>query len=275
MQEKQSHIYMDWYRPPSLRLLRDTLTVIRENSSDAEFDALRPSTRYGGRRGNHDHRTAEGLYLTIKEYAGQPQEWVWNHEYHNRYAKRLHASGVADRWYRDHLKPRMSGVLLSSQDIHDVIRQRTRCVGSDLFQFLGCAQPTPEGTRNVVSQARPNVLCYGLIWNTQPTTGAHWVAVLIWPSRKTVEYFDPQGSPPTSTVQACWLSALHALHLKPEELTGTYSDVKHQQSSTECGMYVIWYIIWRVVQGLPVSEVRVPDSEMQRLRQVYFSQYRC
>ena len=128
---------------------------------------------------------------------------------------------------------------------------------------------------------------FGCVLNTDISVGRgkHWVAVFgdcrgqgAW----TVEYFNSAGNPPPPPVvrwlegAAARLTSFRASHpathgvgpVTPVSLTA----VRHQDSQTECGNYVLYYIRRRL-EGAPFSEfleTHIPDAAMIEFRKHLF-----
>lgn len=119
--------------------------------------------------------------------------------------------------------------------------------------------------------------------NTDVSTGGgkHWVAIFgdcrgrgVW----RLEYFNSAGNPPAAAV-ARWQEATRARllafrRLHPQRFgdadieTVSVTDVRHQDSQTECGVYILYYIRARL-EGRPSSEfcgTRIADAAMERFR---------
>jgi hypothetical protein len=133
--------------------------------------------------------------------------------------------------------------------------------------------------------------CFGCIVNTDTSSGPgkHWVAVFVdcrpggsdpW----TVEYFNSAGRPPPKPMIK-WMERTAARlaeyrtskagPLTPEGVAVTtvaVTDVDHQESQTECGLYALFYIRRRL-EGAPYKlffEQLVPDAAMTEFRKHVF-----
>lgn len=128
---------------------------------------------------------------------------------------------------------------------------------------------------------------FACVLNTDVSTGRgkHWVAVFgdcrgrgEW----TVEYFNSAGNPPPAPVtrwlenSAASLTRLRAQNSKKYGAAGAtplpLTDVRHQDSQTECGIYTL-YFIRRRLEGGSFSEfqgARIPDDAMIEFRQHLF-----
>jgi len=125
--------------------------------------------------------------------------------------------------------------------------------------------------------------CFGCVLNTDTSSGPgkHWVAVFVdcRPSRQpwTVEYFNSAGHPPPRPVVR-WAEKARAQLVEyrrgmgrdatGEVLVVPVTDIDHQESQTECGLYALYYIRRRL-EGTPYRfffEQRVPDDAMTAFR---------
>jgi hypothetical protein len=128
---------------------------------------------------------------------------------------------------------------------------------------------------------------FACVLNTDISTGhgKHWVAVFgdcRGSGEWTVEYFNSAGNPPPPPVTR-WLEAAAArltdLRARNPRVYGagavtptTITSVRHQDSQTECGCYVLYYIRRRL-EGAPLSEfrhTRIPDEAMVEFRKHLF-----
>jgi len=130
--------------------------------------------------------------------------------------------------------------------------------------------------------------CFGCVLNTDTSSGPgkHWVAVFVdarpgpgepW----SVEYFNSAGNPPPKPVVR-WMERARAqlaeyraaLPASRDREAGRdvvsvpVTDVDHQESQTECGLYALYYIRRRL-EGVPYPfffEQLVPDDAMTAFR---------
>lgn len=121
---------------------------------------------------------------------------------------------------------------------------------------------------------------YGCVLNTDVSTGRgkHWVCVFVdcrsnlW----TVEYFNSSGNPPHADVRE-WMevqrSNLLKIHNNVETITVT--NIVHQKSNTECGMYVLYYIRSRL-DGISYKHFltkRIEDADVTKFRKHVFRKH--
>lgn len=144
----------------------------------------------------------------------------------------------------------------------------------DLLNVIDGKLPVNLGA-GVGAVIRPST-CFGCVVNTDVSTGRgkHWVAVFVdcrgpeW----TVEYFNSAGNPPPRPM-IDWLTrtSIHLSSRKPTSVV-IVTDLDHQESQTECGLYAMYYIRRRL-EGTPINfffEYLVPDAAMTAFRQHVF-----
>jgi hypothetical protein len=124
--------------------------------------------------------------------------------------------------------------------------------------------------------------CFGCVVNTDTSSGPgkHWVAVFVdarptnlkipW----TVEYFNSAGNPPPRPM-VHWMERMRdelEHYRQGPVITVPVTDMDHQDSQTECGLYALFYIRRRL-ENTPYDffyEQRVPDAAMTIFRQHIF-----
>jgi len=133
----------------------------------------------------------------------------------------------------------------------------------------------PGASRQAAPARRP---CdtFACVLNTDTSAGAgkHWVCVFadLRGERWAVEYFNSAGNPPPRPV-ARWMEEQAARAGRPVD-TFAVTDVAHQRSDTECGVYALFYVRARL-EGTPAGRfggAPVPDSEMLAFRKHLFSE---
>jgi len=141
-----------------------------------------------------------------------------------------------------------------------------------------------------VGRVRRRASCFGCIVNTDTSRGPgkHWVAVFVdcrpppgepW----TVEYFNSAGRPPPRPMVG-WMERTRAQLAeyrsgRPENrntvceaVSVPVTDMDHQESQTECGLYALFYIRRRL-EGVPYTffeQQLVPDEAMTTFREHVF-----
>jgi len=157
----------------------------------------------------------------------------------------------------------------------------------DVSRILGGGASQDLGERG--GRVKRPCRTFACVLNTDVSTGRgkHWVAVFgdcrgrgAW----SVEYFNSAGNPPPPPVvrwlenASASLAALRASH--PREFGAgparveVLTDVRHQDSRTECGVYVLYYIRRRLEGGGPAEfrrkVVKIPDEAMVAFRKHIF-----
>jgi hypothetical protein len=123
--------------------------------------------------------------------------------------------------------------------------------------------------------------CFGCVVNTDVSSGRgkHWVAVFVdcrKPSVWHVEYFNSVGNPPPKPMIK-WMERTKSDLYKhgggsAEVLSIPVTDVDHQESQTECGLYSLYYIRRRI-ENTPHTFFQtkiVPDDAMTEFRKHIF-----
>lgn len=160
----------------------------------------------------------------------------------------------------------------------------------DLPSVLAGRVPANLGPE--LGELRRPAKCFGCVLNTDTSRGPgkHWVAVFVdcrgecdggSPEPWTVEYFNSAGRPPDKPVVR-WMERTRAslqayregLLARAGELAAAVpvTDLSHQESQTECGLYALYYIRRRL-EGTPYAFFRenlVPDEAMTEFRRHVF-----
>ena len=117
----------------------------------------------------------------------------------------------------------------------------------------------------------------GIVLNLDPhdRDGSHWVCMWIDLNKKILFYFDSAGNPPPKEVN------VFAERLKKQGkeigLTLKYRDNRnkaHQTTTSECGMYVLYFIIHLLKKKKKLTtfnRTRIEDDEVAKYRDVYFN----
>ena len=144
----------------------------------------------------------------------------------------------------------------------------------DILNVLAGKEPVTLGS-SIGTVMRP-CTCFGCVVNTDVSSGRgkHWVAVFVdcrgpeW----TVEYFNSAGNPPPRPMTEWLTRTCVKLCTKNPTTVIVVTDLDHQESQTECGLYAMYYIRRRL-EGTPVKfffEQLVPDAAMTAFRQHVF-----
>ena len=116
------------------------------------------------------------------------------------------------------------------------------------------------------------------VLNTDVSTGRgiHWVCLFVDCSGPTIsiEYWNSAGNPPFMNATK-WMEQARAELMsctKKQVNTVLVTSVPHQESDSECGVYVLFYIRKRL-EKTPYQyfmDKRIPDSEMTEFRKYLF-----
>jgi hypothetical protein len=251
-------------------------------------------SRYGGASEDHDHRTKKGLFDTVSETLDDLPGKLWSHpevDPENPYLQRLStvkppgaklsfASTIEEKYVKPNLMPPFKTSWLSGRQIELAVHAATRQHTS--FYFAGVHVPVLADTKNVIKQIKAvwhkkrrkslYYKSYGVVWNTDAQgSGNHWVAAIFRPQNNEYEYFDSFGRAPSGAVKTQINRVTQALSSQPwtEIFTGT----KHQKGGHQCGVYVLWYFLERIVKKRSYASLQsrvTPDADMVKLRTEHF-----
>lgn len=175
---------------------------------------------------------------------------------------------------------------LSSSDIMAVMRQYEYFYPS--FDFIG---PAPldfdhhlhdgkcvweELCKFSVEQVRQaGKTKIGIVLNTDyhDEPGQHWIALFIDLENGYIMYFDSTGQSPPHEVKHFYNRVRKEAKKIKEPLKLFINKTKHQKKNTECGMYVMFFIIELLTgKKKPVDFMnkKVHDDEAFQLRRQYF-----
>lgn len=199
--------------------------------------------------------------------------------------------------------PYDSTELLSNRNIEGVLKQFTAEFPDFVhipFQMIDFLQTNTELARlDILSFLKKGYRRFGVVLNTDVSTGKgkHWFCLYLDFSRLdkaaleiclksnptqlrctdkcTLEYFNSSGNPARPQI-AYWCQQQEKRLRK--ELPGLNlwiiqsSQLRHQWSHTECGMYALFYI-WQRSQGRPFidfTDIWVTDEQMIQTRSSFF-----
>jgi|UniRef100_A0A6C0BYT0 hypothetical protein len=137
------------------------------------------------------------------------------------------------------------------------------CVWEDLCKF---------SLLNCIKKGKTKI---GIIFNTDPHTedGEHWVCCFIDAVKERVYYFDSYGDRIPTRIR----KFVRTVEKQSEKIGDKYeykfNKRRHQYSMSECGMYCL-YVIIELLKGSPwekVSEKKINDKYMKKLRKIYFN----
>lgn len=144
----------------------------------------------------------------------------------------------------------------------DVYTNKTMCVWKDLCEF------------NISQYLKQGKKYLGIVFNldTHDLAGSHWVAGFIDIPKQTFYYFDSTGErTPKEVVR---LVERVKQQFKQEGIAMKFQEnrVEHQFGSTECGMYVLYFIAYMIVYNdYSKFNQAVPDKRVESLRTQMFN----
>jgi hypothetical protein len=176
---------------------------------------------------------------------------------------------------------------LSSKEFDDIMGQYMEVypnflylgpspIDFDLIENGKCVWPTICNL-NMRDQIKKGINKIGVVLNldTHNQSGSHWVGIFIDIKKKFIFYFDSTGKTYPSEVEkfnnrvkeqcANLNIELEIIHNKK---------IQHQFGPSECGMYVLYFIISLLLETKDPKfflKERISDSDMSKLRDVYFN----
>jgi hypothetical protein len=179
-------------------------------------------------------------------------------------------------------------IWLSDYDITEVLKQH-----SEVYPWFTFINPAPidfdekyaDNTCITTSLCRFNLKSYmdrgitkiGIVFNTDTHDGGgeHWISTMIDIPHKLIYFFDSAGDkcPPEINRLVKRIQAQGKLLGIPFTFDQNYPFI-HQYSTSECGMYTLFFIINMVFNRIHTPHLktkRIPDELMTELRNVYFN----
>lgn len=178
---------------------------------------------------------------------------------------------------------------LSSVDIENIMKQYEHMYPS--FQFIG-PSPIDFDTLKLYDQCVWEELCkfdlysylhngktkIGIVFNTDPhyKDGSHWIALFINVSKKYIYFFDSNGNQAPNEIKVF----IDRIKTQGQNLGIDFNIIsnypfEHQRENSECGMYVLYFIIQLLTNKKQASyfgKKRITDEEMNHLRKQYFNE---
>jgi len=180
---------------------------------------------------------------------------------------------------------------LSSLDILAVMNQyekKYKC-----FEFMG-PSPIDFDHHNINNQCVWEELCsfnlnelmkngkrkIGIIFNTDPhyKSGSHWISLFININKKEIFFFDSVGTKIPKEI----MNLVNKIKQQGSQLKKPINFIfdqnypkEHQFSSTECGLYSLYFIISMLedkIDGNYLKTHTISDKSMQDLRKIYFNE---
>ena len=126
-------------------------------------------------------------------------------------------------------------------------------------------------------QLKKGITKIGIVLNIDKHTkgGSHWVGLFIDLKEKYIFYFDScDGDTPVEVTVFTnkMVNQAKALNIKLRRFTNR--GLQHQEGTTECGMYVLYFIINLLEKTKNVAyfkKNRIPDENMEEFRTIYFN----
>jgi len=191
-----------------------------------------------------------------KEWKNNPNTWLTNYDID----KVLKQYSKAYKCF-SYIGP--SPIDYDSKDTYESFKQK--CVCNSLCNF------------NINKYLKQNKNCVAVVFNLDKHTegGSHWVTLLLHLKNRQIYYFDSVGTkiPPQiekmkdTIIEQC---KNKNIHLKFFQL---WPKTFHQESNTECGMYVLYFII-KMIEGKKWNyfiNKKITDKEIMNYRNKYFN----
>jgi len=167
---------------------------------------------------------------------------------------------------------------LSNFDILRVMEEYEKLY--DNFEFLGCMpidfnEIDKSFSNFSFKKFKKNKDILGAIFNTDESwkSGQHWIALVMNIPKKTICFFDSEGSGPPTQVQA-FIDKLKFQALKEKIHFDIFiNNKKHQRGNSACGIYCLHFII-KQLQGhtcKAINEKVIKDKEMKKNLKIYFN----
>jgi hypothetical protein len=130
---------------------------------------------------------------------------------------------------------------------------------------------------NMREQIKKGVTKIGIVLNldTHNESGSHWVGIFIDIKKKFIFYFDSTGKTYPDEVAKLNKRVKEQcaeLNIHLEEINN--KSIKHQHGPSECGMYVLYFIISLLLESKDKEfflKERISDNDVSKLRDVYFN----
>jgi len=169
---------------------------------------------------------------------------------------------------------------LNTHNVNDVMEQYENI--HDDFKFFGAVPIDFDNLKqleicgvdfnNVVNSGKHKI---GVVFNLDESykSGSHWVACYLDLKKGQVYFFDSYGVAPEARIRKFMRKAENFLKQKGINNTDVrFNKTRHQYENSECGVYSLNFII-RMLEGETFDDInnkRIPDSEVNKMRKVYF-----
>jgi len=127
-----------------------------------------------------------------------------------------------------------------------------------------------------LSELSKKYSCFSVVFNTDPSSksGKHWTCMYIdingvnIKNKPSIYYFDSTGEKPSSNVK----KLISKLKKQNNNLDYYWNDIQHQDQNTECGIYVMHFII-SMLKGKSFHNYIInkkSDKFIEKFRNIYF-----
>ena len=150
-------------------------------------------------------------------------------------------------------------------DFNAMLEDDMTCVSEELCKF------------DLESYIKNNTTMVGIVINLDPhyKKGSHWVSMFVNIPERLIFYFDSGGDKCPKKIR----QLVSNITTQGDKLGIPFTfdqnyPFEHQRSTTECGMYVLYFIINMITGKLTphkLKTVRIPDKAMIKLRTKYFT----
>ena len=115
---------------------------------------------------------------------------------------------------------------------------------------------------------------FSVVFNTDPSTksGEHWTCMYVdmkgIKDKPSIYYFDSIGDKPSENIN----KLIKKLKKQNNKLNYHYNDIQHQHGNTECGIYVLHFII-SMIKGKSFGnyiKYKKSDKFIEKFRNIYF-----
>ena len=126
-------------------------------------------------------------------------------------------------------------------------------------------------------QLKKGITKIGVVLNIDKHTkgGSHWVGLFMDLKERYIFYFDScDGDIPKEVTAFTHKMVNQAKELKIKLRRYNNKGLQHQEGTTECGMYVLYFIINLLEKTKGVAyfkKNRIPDENMEEFRTIYFN----
>ena len=132
---------------------------------------------------------------------------------------------------------------------------------------------------DIIKEYNKNKTCFCVVLNDDYTRGrgTHWTSIFIDMRKKpfTIEHFNSSGAGPKNEFREWMWKQKHKLDKQfsdKDEISKVIevSKIAHQQDSSSCGPYSVFYIISRL-ENVPYEyflKIKIDDKNMHKLREI-------